>query len=176
MKDKLFLLSAEETMFTWAFANSSDNKRTIRSCGQFFWLRSMRPNNEDSLVVSVIDPDGDVDRTCTFVAQGVRPCMHLANLEDLPRDAKNFVEFGTKFGSFRREKLKWCILDEETGWVIAKEAICNRKFNSSIRPCNFEKSELRQFLNTTLADALFSEEEKKRIVPVVLDGEAHHLA
>ena len=168
MKDKLFLLSANEVE-----KYLPDEKSRICKCrwddaSCHWWLRS--PGCDTSLtdLVAFVEDNGSLRKGGCFVQRNdtvaVRPALHVntSYLQSLMRTDKGYVGFG---------RLEWIVLDEETGLLLSKDAIGRRSFANSD---NYELSGIRKFLNNKMINDFFTVEEQEMIMDTVIDGEASY--
>lgn len=88
--------------------------------------------------------------------------IKLEHLKSLNRTDEGYVLFGIG-------NRKWIILDEEKGLLFSKDTVCLHCFDATCN--NYERSEIRQYLNDELLNELFTTEEQQMIVDTVIDGE-----
>lgn len=153
MKDKLFLLSGEEV--ERYLPCKEDRIRKMKGKSVWWWLRS--PGIYWDFAMSVdrygaVDWDGnDVDDCDNAVCPALY--LNLESLNQLPRDKKVYIRFGNQ---------EWQMLDENTGLLLSKKAICSHKFDDKTN--NYEESAIRKFLNEELLQELFSAKQIEAIV------------
>lgn len=99
--------------------------------------------------------------------KAVMPTVSRLNIENLP-DLQKGSEF--IFGRYGRWQMKWIVIDKAEGRI---EAIAQAGFNlfldklaynETLRPTTWNTSSLRRYLNEEFIYAIFSEEERNRII------------
>ena len=168
--NKLFLLSFTEVKRYFPIKESRVC-RDINNNPYFWWLRT--PGSEYSgfqSFASQVTKDGNIIKNGNYISSTyhivVRPALHIniAYLKSLERTKDGCVNFG---GS------KWLVLNEHTGLLLSKGPLSyNRRFDAE-NP-NYEKSEIREYLNSELLDEVFTNTEQRMIVNTVIDGEESH--
>lgn len=153
VKDYLFLLSIDEAKKYLPIMESRICLfEGIKCC---WWLRSHGVNTRST---SYVHTDGYLSRDGIYVTLNsiaVRPALHLnlSYLQTLRRTKEGDVLFGNR---------EWRVLNEETGLLLAKDAVCERRYDYSSN--DYEISEIRAYLNGELLNELFTREEQKMII------------
>lgn len=164
--DKLFLLSVPEVeKYLPIVEDEQCDDSKLGLCkyeGEYvwWWLRTHGKTNNAACV--------NID--CTLQQEGyvvydndiaVRPALHIntAHLQTLSR-SKGYIRFAG---------IKWLPLDEESGLLLAKEAVSLHRFDRKSN--SYEESEIREYLNNELLNELFTKEEQGMIVETVISGE-----
>lgn len=162
VKDKLFLLSKKEVK---NLLSKKDRRcRYAVERGRYWWWWLRTPGYTDTNVIYVT-PDGilhDNGIDVIYPDVSVRPALYINvnYLQSLERTKKGYVEFGG---------IKWKVLNEETGLLLAKVPICRHCFDENTN--DYEDSKIRAYLNNDLVYGLFTDEEREMIVDAVIDGE-----
>lgn len=165
--DKLFLLSEEE--FLKYLPNEADRQCKCKGEVCCYWLRSESETKGDWLYI-------DIDGTLAWrgldghILCGVRPALHLNTdyLHLLKRNKEKYIRFGG---------IKWLVLDEKSGLLLAKKAVdmcqffCDNINYDEFFDVSYIDSKIRAYLNDNLYFRLFMDEEKKMIMDTVIVGE-----
>lgn len=158
--DKLFLLSLEEVNEYLP----TEKSRMCNYNGEYVWWWLRTPGSFANIATYVYN-NGCINYLGSSVilhSIAVRPALHLnlAYLNTLEHTRDGRVYFAGR---------EWLVLDEETGLLLSKKAICLHHFDDNSN--KYEQSEIRAYLNEKMYNDLFTTEERKIIVDTVIDGE-----
>lgn len=173
IKDKLFLLSKTEVEKYF-----KDDEERIR-CGwhgtgfdedispEAWWLRT--PSEISDYILDTIGEWGYNSADIHLLINAVCPALHLKPgfLSKLPRYGNKYVQFGKD--PVTEAPLSWIILDEGTELIHAIDVLGYHKFDWKIT--DYEKSEIRKYINEELMPKLFTEKELSMISYTLIHGE-----
>ena len=97
---------------------------------------------------------------------------HAYRFADAPVEPE-YVEFGQYFQEDAEHKtpISWVVVAKDEGklLLLSRYALDYREFHHERIPVLWESSDLRSWLNTSFLEEAFSEEERARIVPTLIE-------
>lgn len=138
----------------------------------------MKPS--DYMRYKDVDFNGERYRAVTFYAY--RPINTGGTQDNNWQQDNNY--YSNKTYWFKFEPIRWRVLDQETGLVVAEKTIDSQPFNNYCKhdfgdlklgsyACDYANSSIRRWLNNDFFDIAFSEDERANIPLTQLDNRGY---
>lgn len=158
---KLFIPSVKE--MERYFPNPSQRVAMLNRLCMDYWLRDGgRPH-----CVIFVDTKGQINYHGQIVTEydmGVRPMLKLEQsiFATIPRSRNEIL-----FGKWSNHAIRWHVIDEQTGLCMARDCLFRHPFDRTSN--QFEESDINRYLNDTVLERMFPNEEQKHILSVELE-------